>query len=78
MIDGKKGGIGNTANVLAVVFVAIAVLAIIAPTTTTLFMFGSASANLTGIEKVIVEHYNVVILLVLTLITFIVLWVVSR
>jgi hypothetical protein len=71
----KKGGIGATANLIAVVVVAIAVLAIISPATSSMFLQASANANLTGIEKVVVEHYNVVILMTLTFILFIVLWV---
>jgi len=75
MKKNKRGGIGSTANLVAMVFVAIAVLAIISPVTSTLFLESSIIGNLTGIEKVVVEHYNVIILFVLTLILFLVLWV---
>lgn len=72
----RKGGIGETANFIAVLFVAIAVLAILAPSTTTLFIQSSQNANLTGLAKIVVEYYNVVILLVLTLMLMLALWVV--
>ena len=74
----KKAQIGRAANFIAIVFVAIAILAILAPHTSVLFAESSANANLTGIAKVVVEHYNVLLLLVLTLITFITLWVLTR
>lgn len=66
----KKGGIGFTITMTYSIIVAIGVLALISPITSAMFLQASTNANLTGIEKVIVEHINLVLILVLTLILF--------
>jgi len=53
------------------VLVAIAVLALFSPVSSSLFQQASSNANLTGFEKIVIEHFNIVILAVLTLILFI-------
>jgi len=66
----KKGGIGLTITIVFVVFVAIMVLALISPVTSAMFIQASTNANLSGIEKVVVEHANIVIIFFLTLVLF--------
>lgn len=69
MIFGSKGQIGFYITLIAVVFVAIMVLALISPVTSSMFV--TAASGLTGFEAFVIKHFNIVILGFLTLILFI-------
>jgi hypothetical protein len=71
----KRAGIGATVNLIFVVLVAIGILAIISPVTNVLFEQGANDANLTSLERVVVTHFNLILLMFLTLILFILIFV---